>query len=307
MTYPHISILMATFNGGKFLSEQLQSIVDQTHTNWSLWIGDDGSTDDTLQIVTEFANSNPLRDITIIRQPGLGAGQNFMSLSRCSHLPTGMIAFADQDDVWLPDRLARGVSALRAFASKPALYGSRTLIVDERLNHRGLSPLHNRPPGFRNAIVQSIAGGNTMLLNQAARDLLKAIPQDIHISMHDWWAYQIVSAAGGTVVYDPTPTLCYRQHANNLVGANRGALAQMRRMHAVVRNRLRDWNTRNLNALDLCRNFITKENQKLLNAFHEVRSHTGHRAVRMLRNSGIHRQTGVGDKSLKLAAFVGKL
>ena len=230
-----------------------------------------------------------------------------MSLLDHPEVPTGMVAFSDQDDVWLPDKLDRGLHALETHHARPALYGTRTIIVDEALRQIGYSPLFQRTPHFANAIVQSIAGGNTMLMNAAAHKLLRSTHSDLDLVTHDWWAYQLISAAGGIVIYDPKPSLLYRQHGGNLIGSNSGPRAQLNRWRAVMNNRFSDWNSRNIAALEACQGQISPDNLNLLRAFQTVRQKQGAKALRMLRETGIYRQTISGNRSLELAAFLGKL
>ncbi len=298
---------MAAYNGAKYISAQLESIAQQSHQNWSLWVSDDGSSDHTCDIVTTFAHEHPEGQVTLFKGSSAHPIKNFMSLLCNADIPTGIVAFSDQDDVWLPDKIERGLLALAAHDDVPSLYGTRTIIVDDDLRQTGHSPLFQRPPHFANAIVQSIAGGNTMMLNTAAHQLLKSTGPDIDIVTHDWWVYQIVSAAGGTVIYDPKPSLLYRQHGRNLIGANTGVRAQLLRWRAVMNNRFSEWNDRNIAALMRCHDHIIPPNRQLISAFKNIRRHRGSTAVRMLRKSGIYRQTTSGNRSLELAAFLGKL
>ena len=99
------------------------------------------------------------------------------------------------------------------------------MTIDER--SYGLSPLFTRPPAFQNALVQSLGGGNTMVFNRAAKKILQEAAA-IDVVLHDWWVYQLVSAAGGMVHYDPRPMLKYRQHSDNLIGSNLGWRSALR-------------------------------------------------------------------------------
>lgn len=201
---PHIAIALASYNGAAHLDAQLQSIAGQDHDNWSLWVSDDGSSDATCAIVTSFAAAHPERQVTLLQGPGAGSTRNFMAL--IDRVVEGLgqvpdrLAFCDQDDIWLPGKLTRALGMLPDDGSTPALYGARTRLVDDDLTPRGLSPLFCRPPGFANALVQSLAGGNTMLLNAAATALLRQAGTQLRVVTHDWWAYQLVSGAGGQVV-----------------------------------------------------------------------------------------------------------
>jgi hypothetical protein len=129
-----------------------------------------------------------------------------------------MVAFADQDDVWLPQKLRRGLNALAAVPQGvPALYCARQILVNEALRPWRESAAIARAPGFPQALTQNIATGCTVMLNPAAASLIgssHAPPE----TLHDWWSYLVVTAAGGRVLIDDEATVLYRQHAGNAVG-----------------------------------------------------------------------------------------
>ncbi len=141
-------------------------------------------------------------------------------------------AFADQDDIWLPEKLARGLAALAEVpAGEPALYCARQTLVDDSLRPIGESPQFTRQPGFPAALTQNVATGCTVLLNRAAA-MLVATSRPPAGTLHDWWSYLLVSAAGGHIIADDRPALLYRQHADNAVGAHP---SHMRRAFAALR------------------------------------------------------------------------
>lgn len=303
----HVAILLATKNGADFLPAQLESLERQSHPDWSLWVSDDGSEDATREILDDFAGRYGSERVHLFEGPGRGPTRNFLSLIGRIECEAQAYAFCDQDDVWLRDRLSRGLGHLNGTGSRPTLVGHRTHIVTEDLTPRGLSPLFTSPPGFLNALVQSIAGGNTMLMNRAARDLIRAAGTDLDVVTHDWWAYQIVSGAGGSVIYDPEPTILYRQHATNLIGANDSFAARLLRIRALFQARFHEWNSRNIAALDQCRDLLTPDARRHLDAFVDIRGRRGIQAIAALRRSGLYRQTRLGTFSLYVAAALGKL
>jgi hypothetical protein len=159
--------------------------------------------------------------------------------------------------VWDADKLERAITALaRTDADIAALYGSRTRLIDGAGNETGFSPLFHRTPEFRSALVQSIAGGNTMVFNQKARDVA-----DVNVPSHDWWLYQVVAGCGGYVHYDPYPAIRYRQHAQNVIGANIGWAARVRRLHLLQEGRFRYWEDLNVAALTRLRPGMSGENR----------------------------------------------
>jgi glycosyltransferase involved in cell wall biosynthesis len=219
---PKVAVLLCAYNGEKFLSKQMDSFLAQSHENWELWIADDGSTDATLDIIDLYRGRG--RAITVLGGPRKGASFNFLNLLRAPGLDADYFAWSDQDDVWLQDKLSRAVTTLEnaGFGSgersaPPAVYAGRTELIDAEERHIAFSPLFRKKPGFANALCQNIGGGNTMVFNRAARNLLSEgdVPK---VVAHDWWAYMLVTGAGGSMLYDPEPTLRYRQHGGNLVG-----------------------------------------------------------------------------------------
>src|SRR5258706_8555996 len=173
-TTPKVTILLATRNGAPFLKEQLDSYRAQTYPFWELLVSDDGSTDETIRILEGFARSVPQR--VILRSgPQLGFWQNFVSLVRCDDSDGDLFAYSDQDDIWFPEKLAKAVNWLGARPEEqPALYFSRTELVNPDGKAIGFSRLFSRPPTFQNALVQNIGGANTMVFNRTARATLRA-------------------------------------------------------------------------------------------------------------------------------------
>lgn len=261
-----VAILLATRNGERFLGAQLQSYVSQTHGDWTLHVSDDGSSDATWNIIEKFA-AEQSRFVSISEGPKQGFCRNFMSLAQSKSVKADYFAFSDQDDIWHADKLERALSYLKEIPqTQPAMYCSRTELVDEDLRHVGFSPLFSRPPSFRNALVQSIGGGNTIVFNAAAKSLFEATGNAPIVS-HDWWAYQIVSGAGGTVFYDPQPSLKYRQHGNNIVGSNLGFAARLSRIRMTFGGRLELWNETNVRALHAMRSHLTAFSLETLDKF----------------------------------------
>jgi glycosyltransferase involved in cell wall biosynthesis len=239
---PLVAILLSTYDGAKFLPAQLESFLSQTHTNWTLHWRDDGSSDDSVQVVRAFAEGAASgRCVCWPSGARLNATGSFLSLLRRARAtPARFFAFSDQDDVWLPAKLSRGVAALPE--ATPTLYCCGHILVDGELRPIGQSAPLRRQPGFLPALTQNIAQGCTIIVNRAAADLILAIepPPD---TVHDWWCYLVVTAAGGQVVADPTPSLLYRQHDANQIGVAatwwRRGIAAMRRGRRPFINLLR--------------------------------------------------------------------
>jgi glycosyltransferase involved in cell wall biosynthesis len=181
-----VTILLGALNGERFLAQQLVSLERQTFKNWKLIASDDGSSDETKSILQAFRRSFEPGKVKIVEGPRRGAPANFLFLACGKNLASEYYAFCDQDDVWEADKLARAISVLeQAGLDVPALYGSRTSLIDETGKMIGLSPLFPKAPTFRSALVQNIAGGNTMVFNQKARELLAFCGVDIDVPSHD--------------------------------------------------------------------------------------------------------------------------
>jgi glycosyltransferase involved in cell wall biosynthesis len=303
-----VAILLCTRNGAGFLDEQLNSIAAQSFAGWRVVISDDASTDGTRGILQSFAARAENRDRVELREGAQrGPAPNFLSLATDSKIIADYFAYCDQDDVWDRDKLARALRFLSSVpASIPALYCSRTTLIDDTGKHIGLSPLFQAAPSFRNALVQSVGGGNTMVFNKAAQGLLIAAGSSTAVS-HDWWTYLLVSGAGGCVIYDPRPSIAYRQHGSNYIGGNRSATALLRRIGMVMGGGWTIWNERNAAALVKCPFLLTHENRVVLGRFLDTRRGSLVRRLRALRQSGVYRQTTLGQLSLLIAVALNRL
>ena len=222
-----ISILMSTYNGAAYLREQLDSILRQEEQDWRLFIRDDGSCDDTPAILAEYAALD-------VRISVVQGGENWGTVGSFEYLlreyGTGDdIAFADQDDVWFPNKLRVCLSAIRRQESlhgkeKAIVVHSDLQVVDSQL--RSLSPSFWQYSNVRpqildsdvhyQAICNSITGC-AMLFNQAARRL--ALPFAPYIYVHDAWIGTVVKQSGGVLYPIEETTMLYRQHEENVVGA----------------------------------------------------------------------------------------
>jgi glycosyltransferase involved in cell wall biosynthesis len=305
-----VLILMAVYNGERFLDEQLRSIESQSFATIDMLVSDDGSRDGSPALLELWRKRWNKGEFRIIDGPRAGFAANFRHLMLNAGDPPNYVAFADQDDIWDQDKIERQVNRLRLIGSgRPALSCGRTRTMTDDGSFTGMSPRFSRPPCFRNAIVQSIAGANTMVLNDVAFRVVAETARRSPFVSHDWWSYLIVSGAGGVVDYTTEPAISYRQHEGNLVGANNSLRARLQRMRAALfSNRFSDWNSRNLQGLSICRDLLTDEAQCVISDFERSRSHPS--AVVRLRTliaSGIHRQTVFGQLSLYGACALKRL
>lgn len=216
---PRVQVLMATYNGAVYLREQIDSVLVQEGVEITLLVRDDGSSDGTPALIREYEARYPGRVALLDDDHGrLGVSHNFMRLL-AQPSDADYFAFCDQDDVWMRDKLQSAVTALAAVGAGPRLYCSAVDYVDSALHPIASSSRPTRP-AFNNALVENIAQGCTMVMDAGLRQLIiERLP--LQATIHDWWAY-LVATAFGTVIYDETPQLLYRQHGGNVVGGGFG-------------------------------------------------------------------------------------
>ncbi len=305
----HVQILIGIRNGARYLPELLDSLADQTHGDWSLLAGDDSSEDDSIAKLETFAREHPARRVEILPGPCRGSGANFLSLLLRTH-PECSIAFCDQDDVWMPRKITRALASLAPAPGEPVVYASRTLLVDGALKPERLSPLLRRSPSFGNALVQNVLSGNTIMLSPAAAALLReSAPAALAegVPFHDWWTYQVATGSGMRIVHDPVPTLLYRQHAANLLGASRGVQAGLARMGRVWTRDYSGWIDANLAALFQLAPLLADDARRIMDGFAAARRGPRRELPGAMTRLGVHRQGAVGDRALRIFAQLGRL
>lgn len=215
-----IQILMSTYNGDQYIRTQLDSIVAQNIEEKELLIRDDGSTDGTVEIIQEYVKKNSW--IQYYAGSNIGVQKSFFDLLRKADSNADYIAFADQDDEWLPDKLNRAIEILEnKYQQSPALYCSDKIIVNEELEEVRVTVKRTvRKISFGNALVQNICTGCTAVVNHPLMQILQEnIPQNLdRVIMHDWWLY-LTASCFGKVYYDQDAYIRYRQHGSNASGA----------------------------------------------------------------------------------------
>jgi len=308
LALPKVAILLCTYYGQRFLKEQLRSFDAQTYSNWEIWASDDHSADDTHAILKLYQEKYGTDRFSIHFGPAEGFVANFLSLTCHANIEADYYAYSDQDDIWEEDKLQRAVDWLNNVPQNvPALYCTRTRLVDENNQSIGLSPLFSKPTGFANALMQNVGGGNTMVFNNAARQLLREAGEDLNVITHDWWAYLAVTACGGKVFYDAKPSLRYRQHGSNLVGMNSSWPARLVRVRMLWQGRFKSLNDQHIEALKRLHNKITPKNKRILDLFVEARNRSLFPRLIGFWQSGIYRQTLLGNLGLIVAVLFKKI
>ena len=212
-----VAVLLSTYNGAQYLEEYLDSLASQDRQDITVFVRDDGSSDETLQILKKHRENSRLTLHMLDSDAHLGAAQSYLRLLGVAGDSFVTYAFGDQDDIWLPDKLTRAVNKLATIPwDVPGLYCSRLEYVDEKARPLKWSNIPRRI-GFGNAVVENIATGCSTVINQSARALILSRLPNAPI-MHDWWCYLVVSCFG-SVVFDEYPGVKYRQHGGNAIGA----------------------------------------------------------------------------------------
>ena len=220
-----IDILLSTYNGEKYLSELLDSLLNQSYSEWKLWIRDDGSSDSTVRILDNYRRSYPNR-INLIQSPAgnIGATKSFEILLR--QTLSEYIMFCDQDDIWLPDKIKITFEAFRNleqhYPDKPLMVFTDLLLCDSDrhilhssfIRYQNMNPLAVHNPW--SSMAMSVAPGCTMMINRKAVAVCLPIPAFL---VHDHWIVNNIAFHGKCEFVD-IPTICYRIHGDNCIGIN---------------------------------------------------------------------------------------
>lgn len=302
-----VAILLCTFQGEKYIEDQLNSFFNQSYKNWTLYVSDDHSTDKTKEIIEKSQAVYGLEKIIKIG-PRNGFATHFIEFTSDVKIKADYFAWSDQDDIWEEDKLETAVSWLNLQTElKPVVFSSRTTLVDKNNMVIGISPLYKKPKTFRNALVQNVGGGNTMVFNSAARELLNSVPLASNAVSHDWLMYQVVTGCGGKFHNDIRPLVRYRQHENNAVGMNNSLGAKLNRLVKIINGRYQIWNSKNIEVIKSIEQKLLKKNQKVLQEFYLAKSCNGIKRLTHLKNSGVYRQRTAENIILYIACFFRKI
>ena len=300
-----IAVVLAHFNGSSWLERQLQSIQNQTHKFIDVYIFDDCSSETEVNRCKKIASKYPVVKKIFQARLNQGFARNFISGLQFVGDGYDYYAFSDQDDYWLPDKVSAAVRQLDAISQQSKLYCSRTFyFCDETRVVTGSSPLFTKNPTFGNALVQNIAGGNTMVFDGFLRSQLLKMDKVSDCISHDWMVYQLASGSGSTVIYDPQPKIHYCQTGQNLVGANNTLWSRSVRAIGLMNGKFRRWNDCQTNILYLNKNLLSVENVSLLERFIEARTSNIISRCRFIFSKSVYRQTFLGNLGLILGFLV---
>ena len=248
MKSDHIAILMATYNGEKYLREQIDSLLSQSFEAWHLYIHDDGSTDTTISLLNEYSERWPEK-ISILNYPSYGSAcKNFLSL--VDRVDAEYYMFCDQDDIWLKDKIKIELNKIKEieseFPDKPVIINTDLTVTDASLNvihpsfWRYANIKHTFVKSFKDFAAINVATGCTMLFNKSAKLCIHK-PYDKAI-MHDAWLTLSVVACGGVFFSIDKPTILYRQHGENTLGARDAKKLtlcfRLKTFHQIIKNNI---------------------------------------------------------------------
>ena len=219
-----IAILLATYNGEKYISAQLDSILNQTIKDFTLWISDDFSTDSTIDILQEYKTKHPDKIMLSIRTKNSGNSKhNFLDMM--TSIKDDCVMLCDQDDIWLPNKieltLAKMKEVEKQHPGQAVLIRTDMKVVDENL--KIISPSYKQSmnsnfdrTSFNQILIQNTFAGCTAMYNRKLAELINQKPN--YCIMHDWWL-ELVASAFGKISHVDEQTMLYRQHGNNVIGA----------------------------------------------------------------------------------------
>lgn len=210
-----VQILLSTYNGERYLREQLESYIAlEGFEKYCVLVRDDGSTDGTREILREYKEKYGFE---VLFGENVGVNESYHILLTQSSDQCDYFALSDQDDVWLPHKLKCAVKRLDNMpGEKPRMFFSLSQITDANLNPVAVSNRPIRGVSFLNAMVENVCPGHTQVFDQKLKQLLLT-SWDGYIHVVDWWVYLVASGLG-EIVYEPTCTVLHRQHGNNTVG-----------------------------------------------------------------------------------------
>lgn len=221
-----IHIVCSVYNGEQYLAEFVASLQAQTVSNWMLWVRDDGSKDSSSALLKQLATTD--QRIQLYEVPGNNVGVVASFNRGLQHVPADAryIMFADQDDVWLPQKIEYTLSAMmfgEESTSGPLLVHTDMYVVNQQLEPISesfweLAHINPEATSLQRLLTRNVVTGATMMINRALRERAGNIPSDA--AMHDWWLACVASAFGNLIAV-ATPTMQYRQHGSNVIGARK--------------------------------------------------------------------------------------
>lgn len=271
-----IDILLASYNGEKYIAEQIESILNQTYKDWFLYIKDDCSTDNTVNIINAYEKRYKDKiKVVVSDKPTGSAKNNFFSMLQYSK--SDYIMTCDQDDVWIPEKIEITYNKMKeaenAYKDIPILVHTDLKVADENLNIISdsllkMQNLDSSRDKLNNLLVQNIVTGCTVMVNRKLLDYIKTIPK--YAIMHDWWM-ALIAASLGKIEFIEKPTVFYRQHKYNDVGAKNVNSANyiLKRLSNIndIKKSISDTYIQSEEILNSLGNLIDKNNHLIVNQY----------------------------------------
>ncbi len=296
-----IDILVAVYNGEKYLSEQLESIINQSCTDWHMIICDDGSCDRSFEIIEEYSRRFPEK-ISVLRNavPTKSAQANFMGM--LSRTKAEYIMFSDQDDFWERDKIRLTLDKMRELeqngkSNMPVLVHTELSVADEGLNvtkesftdFQGLNP---KCDTLNRLLVQNNVTGCTVMINAPLADIARAAAPS-QMLMHDWWL-ALTAAAFGKIGFVDKPTVKYRQHVDNQLGAvnNRSfsGIKHIIKEKSVTKERIDITYSQAKNFLDIYGDILSEKSAECLRRYIDIPNHGKAARINRLIRGGFLKQ-----------------
>lgn len=222
-----VCVLMSTYNGEKYLKEQVDSILNQKNVNVSLLIRDDGSVDKTLDIISDYERKDSR--VKLYRGDNVGACKSFLDLLWTVEMDYDYYALSDQDDVWLDNKLSTAVEAIGQNNGKLKLYCSKVIVTDCDLKPIESSNTIKYKCSFGNSLIENVVTGCTVVMESSFLKMLRSFTRPQKQYIHDWWLYKMATCYG-TLIYDTNAYMYYRQHGNNTIGLADGLKGRILRL-----------------------------------------------------------------------------
>lgn len=302
-TNPKVAVIMSTYNGSRFIKEQINTILAQKKVDIKLYIRDDGSSDETIKIIRDFASGS----IILTEGKNIGVGNSFMNALYSVSDEFDYYCFADQDDIWCDDKVISGVKLLESQRG-PALYVSGQILTDAAGNRIGERRIPENSCGTMQIFSNNELTGCTMIWNKELHKILKESSRRpsaelLHKRIHDVWVAVIASLVG-TIIADNTSHILYRQHENNVVGVFQGS------MISTWKKKLYDKSIRNSRSL-LAQELVQKYGDMLPEAEKEILTVcAGYKRsflsrIKLLRNRELYQLSGEKPYLYRLKVLLG--
>jgi len=231
-----IAILLAAYNGEKYIAEQIESLLSQTEKNFVCYVHDDGSTDSTINILKKYELMFPEKIVILNYSSTGGAKNNFLSM--LANVEEDYVMFCDQDDVWLPNKIEKTFKTMvlseEKFESAPVCVFTDMYVVDENLrviSDSFLKRMKKNPTKISvlQLLCNNVVAGCTLMINKQCIELSRFYQDANNIRMHDWWC-ALVAATCGYLVFLDAKTSLYRQHSVNVIGASHNQFVWLKKI-----------------------------------------------------------------------------